>query len=166
MNTIASPGKKRRLAQILVLLCSCALALVLAACDSSSSSSAAKPEPDKTITSSILQGSPITIGITTSGGLDIAQQGVNFDVLKDGHVVAHAYLLVKSDYDTYASDAPNENNYATSTVNGCDVITYDDGSTYEALITIPDASTYIHILDMESQDSLNEVLSALTFSAG
>lgn len=164
MNTIASPGRKRRLAQILVLICTCAIALVLAACDDGSS--ATTSAPGKTITSSILQGSPITIGIDASGGLDIAQQGVNFDVLKDGHVVAHAFLLIKSDYDTYASPASSKDNYATSTVNGCDVITYDDGTTYEALITIPDANTYVHILDMESQDSLNEVLSALTFTAG
>lgn len=150
--------------RIFCLAVSIAMAAGLAGC-SESAAPAQTTRSDKTITSSILQDSPVTIGIDTSGGLDIVQQGVNFDVTKDGSIVAYGFLMLKADYDSYVSSAKTADDCTETTINGADAITYTDGSTYEALVAIPDASTFVHILDTESTDSLNEVLSALTFSS-
>lgn len=93
------------------------------------------------------------------------QQGVNFDVSKDGKVAAYGFLILKADYDSYVASAKSASDYTTTEINGSSVITYTDSGIAEALIEVPDGKNYIYLRDASGMDDLDTVLGHLTFTA-
>ncbi|MGN0071944.1 MAG: hypothetical protein ACI361_08955 [Atopobiaceae bacterium] len=161
-------NQKRPARRAAALMAGMLLAGSLTACGTSETqadTSSAAAASGTSITTSILSSAEMTVTCDTSDGYDLVHQGVNFDVSKDGKVVAYGFLILKADYDSYVSAAKSASDCTTTTINGSSVITYTDSDIAEALIAVPDDKNYIYLRDPNGMDSMNEVLQHLTFTA-
>lgn len=153
--------------RICALVSGLLLAASLSACGSTgeTTTAASQQTSGATITTGILQNADVAISCDTSDGYDLVQQGVNFDVSKDGKVAAYGFLILKADYDSYVASAKSASDYTTTEINGSSVITYTDSGIAEALIEVPDGKNYIYLRDATGMDDLDTVLGHLTFTA-
>ena len=149
--------------RICALVSGLLLAASLSACGSTgeTTTAASQRTSGATITTGILQNAGVAISCDTSDGYDLVQQGVNFDVSKDGKVAAYGFLILKADYDSYVASAKSASDYTTTEING----SYTDSGIAEALIEVPDGKNYIYLRDASGMDDLDTVLGHLTFTA-
>lgn len=143
----------------LITILSCALALFgLTACGQEDDTEDSSLE---TLTLNIQCNESLTVTLDSSSGLNLLQQGVNFIVTRGDDTVARGTLQSEATFEEFKTNFQDSKTYEEQTINDYQVCVVHEDDIYEALISVPDASTHIRLVGYNGSDTMQEVLKAL-----